>query len=307
MSALLSGKLCVMFLHQEKGSCNPAIPISINFPLPIHHTEYMRILSVLMISVAFAGALYGQGKQPTPPAPPAAPASVTVAPPAESSPTASSATGIRFVLKTPMSLPSTIYMPLDSKRLEKVDIRPAHPGRRCLYPKSKIITLFGGLNEKGMPENKLVSLPLPVDLGPKTLALVGKNSNGEITMDFINEAELPMNCIYIQNLTGRTFTLEIPNPPTGEKSTIELPSKAIYIFGKNATPSPVSRPTPANLTYMTKLPNGKITKVKDRGMILTTYPSRKVVMIISPDPSGRTVVLSELMIFKEKPVAQAAK
>ena len=38
-------------------------------------------------------------------------------------------------------------------------------------------------------------------------------------------------------------------------------------------------------------------------MMLTTYPGRKVVMIISPDASGRTVVLSELMIFKEKTVA----
>ena len=52
--------------------------------------------------------------------------------------------------------------------------------------------------------------------------------------------------------------------------------------------------------------NGKVVKVKDRGMMLTTYPGRKVVMIISPDSTGRTVVLTELMIFKEKPVAASS-
>ena len=205
-----------------------------------------------------------------------------------------------------MSLPSPIYMPIDSKRLEKVEIRAALPGRRSVYPRSKIITLFGGLDQKGMPTNKLVSKPLPADLGSKTLALVGKNSKGELTLDFINESELPLNCVYIQNLTGRTFTLELPKPPSGEKSAIELPSKSTYIFGKNATDSSISRTTPANLTYMTRLKNGKVVKVKDRGMMLTTYPGRKVVMIISPDSTGRTVVLTELMIFKERPGAASS-
>ena len=205
-----------------------------------------------------------------------------------------------------MSLPSPIYMPIDSKRLEKVEIRAALPGRRSVYPKSKIITLFGGLDQKGMPTNKLVSKPLPPDLGSKTLALVGKNSKGELTLDFINESELPLNCVYIQNLTGRTFTLELPKPPSGEKSAIELPSKSTYIFGKNSTDSNISRTTPANLTYMTRLKNGKVVKVKDRGMMLTTYPGRKVVMIISPDSTGRTVVLTELMIFKERPGAASS-
>ena len=217
-----------------------------------------------------------------------------------------SVNGIRFVLKEPMSLPSPIYMPIDSKRLEKVEIRAALPGRRSVYPKSKIITLFGGLDQKGMPTNKLVSKPLPPDLGSKTLALVGKNSKGELTLDFINESELPLNCVYIQNLTGRTFTLELPKPPSGEKSAIELPSKSTYIFGKNSTDSNISRTTPANLTYMTRLKNGKVVKVKDRGMMLTTYPGRKVVMIISPDSTGRTVVLTELMIFKERPGAASS-
>ena len=54
---------------------------------------------------------------------------------------------------------------------------------------------------------------------------------------------------------------------------------------------------------MARLKDGKVVKVKERGMMLTTDPGRKVVMIISPDASGRTVVLSELMIFKEKTVA----
>ena len=157
-----------------------------------------------------------------------------------------------------------------------------------------------------MPTDKLVSKPLPADLGSKTLALVGKNSKGELTLDFINESELPLNCVYIQNLTGRTFTLELPKPPSGEKSAIELPSKSTYIFGKNATDSNISRTTPANLTYMTRLKNGKVVKVKDRGMMLTTYPGRKVVMIISPDSTGRTVVLTELMIFKERPGAASS-
>lgn len=214
-----------------------------------------------------------------------------------------SVNGIRFVLKTPMTLPEVIYMPIDGKRLEKVELRAALPGRRSVYPRSKIITLFGGLDQKGMPTNKLVSKPLPDNLGPKTLALVGKNSKGEFTLDFINEAELPMNCIYIQNLTGRTFTLELPNPPMGEKSAIELPSMATYVFGKDVAGARRGRSTPANLTYMARLKDGKVVKVKERGMMLTTYPGRKVVMIISPDASGRTVVLSELMIFKEKTVA----
>lgn len=120
-----------------------------------------------------------------------------------------------------------------------------------------------------------------------------------MTLDFINESELPLNCVYIQNLTGRTFTLEFPKPPSGEKSAIELPSKSTYIFGKNSTDSNISRTTPANLTYMTRLKNGKVVKVKDRGMMLTTYPGRKVVMIISPDSTGRTVVLTELMISRK--------
>ena len=41
-------------------------------------------------------------------------------------------------------------------------------------------------------------------------------------------------------------------------------------------------------------------------MMLTTYPGRKVVMIISPDSTGRTVVLTELMIFKERPGAASS-
>lgn len=265
----------------------------------------MRILSILTVTCLLVGMSFvqGQTRQPSSPEPSGpdrnSPAGDTV----DQSFSPASVNGIRFVLKTPMSLPPVIYMPTDAKKLEKVEIRAALPGRRSIYPKSRIITLFGGLDQKGMPTNKLVSKPLPDNLGTKTLALVGKNSNGELTMDFINEAELPFNCVYIQNLTGRTFTLELPNPPSGEKKAIELPSKAVYIFGKNATGANSSRSTPANLTYMTRLKTGEVVKVKDRGMMLTTYPSRKVVMIISPDSSGRTVVLTELMLFKEKPVA----
>ncbi|MCC8148087.1 hypothetical protein [Akkermansia sp.] len=268
----------------------------------------MRILPILVITCLLGSVPFVHGQSRTT-ANPEAPKPETNAPAADTvdkSLSPASVNGIRFVLKAPMALPSPIYMPIDSKRLEKVEIRAALPGRRSVYPKSKIITLFGGLDQKGMPTNKLVSKPLPTDLGPKTLALVGKNSSGEITLDFINEAELPMNCVYIQNLTGRTFTLELPKPPTGEKSVIELPSKSTYIFGKDAIDSNVSRTTPANLTYMTRLKNGKVVKVKDRGMMLTTYPGRKVVMIISPDSSGRTVVLTELMIFKEKPATASA-
>ena len=258
----------------------------------------MRILPILAFTCLFGSISFAQGQSRTPsrpePAQPAAnaPAADTV----DKSLPPAAVNGIRFVLKEPMSLPSPIYMPIDSKRLEKVEIRAALPGRRSVYPKSKIITLFGGLDQKGMPTDKLVSKPLPADLGSKTLALVGKNSKGE----------LPLNCVYIQNLTGRTFTLELPKPPSGEKSAIELPSKSTYIFGKNATDSNISRTTPANLTYMTRLKNGKVVKVKDRGMMLTTYPGRKVVMIISPDSTGRTVVLTELMIFKERPGAASS-
>ncbi|WP_302016165.1 hypothetical protein [uncultured Akkermansia sp.] len=268
----------------------------------------MRILPILAITCLLGSVSFVHGQSRTT-AKPETPKPETNAPAADTvdkSLSPASVNGIRFVLKAPMALPSPIYMPIDSKKLEKVEIRAALPGRRSVYPRSKIITLFGGLDQKGMPTNKLVSKPLPTDLGPKTLALVGKNSSGEITLDFINEAELPMNCVYIQNLTGRTFTLELPKPPTGEKSVIELPSKSTYIFGKDAIDSNVSRTTPANLTYMTRLKNGKVVKVKDRGMMLTTYPGRKVVMIISPDSSGRTVVLTELMIFKEKPATASA-
>lgn len=273
-----------------------------------HSPEYMRILPILAFtcligSVSFA---HGQTRTPSKPEPAKPETNVPSDDTVDKSLPPAAVNGIRFVLKEPMALPSPIYMPLDSKRLEKVDIRAALPGRRSVYPRSRIITLFGGLDQKGMPTNKLVSKPLPTDLGPKTLALVGKNSRGEFTLDFINEADLPLNCIYIQNLTGRTFTLELPKPPAGEKNAIELPSKATYIFGKNnAADSSVSRTTPANLTYMTRLKNGKVVKVKDRGMMLTTYPGRKVVMIISPDSTGRTVVLTELMIFKERPGASS--
>lgn len=264
----------------------------------------MRFSSIFTLVLTLSGVLssYGQSKPPAP-APKPAPAAPAGNEPGEggdnqpASPEA--ANGVRFVLTTPMSMPSTIYMPIDSKKLEKVELRAALPGRRSVYPRSKVVTLFGGLDAKGMPTNKLVSKPLPLTPGPKTLALVGKNSNGELTLDFINEAELPMNCIYIQNLTGRTFTLEVPSPPTGEKSAIELPSKAVYIFGKNAM-SEEGRAIPAKLTYMTKLKNGQPYKVKDRGMMLTTYRDRKVIMTIAPDSSGKTVVVSELMIFPER-------
>ena len=203
----------------------------------------MRILPILAFTCLFGSISFAQGQSRTPsrpePAQPAAnaPAADTV----DKSLPPAAVNGIRFVLKEPMSLPSPIYMPIDSKRLEKVEIRAALPGRRSVYPRSKIITLFGGLDQKGMPTNKLVSKPLPPDLGSKTLALVGKNSKGELTLDFINESELPLNCVYIQNLTGRTFTLELPKPPSGEKSAIELPSKSTYIFGKNSTDSNISR------------------------------------------------------------------
>lgn len=273
-----------------------------------YSSEYMRILPILAItsllgSVSF---VHGQSRTPSQPEPAKPETNSPAADTVDKSLPPASVNGIRFVLKTPMSLPSPIYMPIDSKRLEKVEVRAALPGRRSVYPRSRIITLFGGLDQKGMPTNKLVSKPLPTDLGPKTLALVGKNSSGELTLDFINEAELPLNCVYIQNLTGRTFTLELPRPPSGEKNAIELPSKSTYIFGKESTGSNDSRSTPANLTYMTRLKNGKVVKVKDRGMMLTTYPGRKVVMIISPDSTGRTVVLTELMIFKEKPAAASS-
>lgn len=272
----------------------------------------MRILSLLafFFLIGSIPLAQGQGKASSSKDSPSAkpdtdsPAADTV----DTSLAPAAVNGIRFVLKEPMTLPSPIFMPVASKKLEKVEIRPALPGRRCVYPKSKVITLFGALDAKGMPTNKLVSKPLPADLGAKTLALVGKNAKGEFTLDFINESDLPLNCVYIQNLTGRAFTLELPKPPSGEKSTIELPSKATYIFGKNSSSSKVSCATPANLTYMTRLKNGKVIKVKDRGMMLTTYPNRKVVMILSPDSTGQTVVLTELMIFKEKPgVASSAK
>lgn len=274
-------------------------------PFTFHSHEYMRILPILTISCLLGSVsfVHGQTRTPAKPEPAKPETNAPAADTVDKSLPPASVNGIRFVLKAPMALPSPIYMPIDAKRLEKVEIRAALPGRRSVYPKSRIITLFGGLDQKGMPTNKLVSKPLPNDLGPKTLALLGKNSTGEFTLDFINEAELPLNCIYIQNLTGRTFTLELPKPPQGEKSAIELPSKSTYIFGKDSTDSNVSRTTPANLTYMTRLKNGKVVKVKDRGMMLTTYPGRKVVMIISPDSSGRTVVLTELMIFKEKSVS----
>ena len=268
----------------------------------------MRILPILAFTCLLGSVsfVHGQTRTPSKPEPAKPETNAPAADTVDKSLSPAAVNGIRFVLKTPMPLPSPIYMPIDSKRLEKVEIRAALPGRRSVYPRSKIITLFGGLDQKGMPTNKLVSKPLPTDLGPKTLALVGKNSSGEFTLDFINEAELPLNCVYIQNLTGRTFTLELPKPPAGEKSAIELPSKSIYIFGKDSTDSNVSRTTAANLTYLTRLKNGKVVKVKDRGMMLTTYPGRKVVMIISPDSTGRTVVLTELMIFKEKPVAASS-
>lgn len=269
----------------------------------------MRILPILAFTclIGSVSLVHGQTRTPSKPEPATpgkdAPSADTV----DKSLSPAAVNGIRFVLKEPMALPSPIYMPIDPKRLEKVDIRAALPGRRSVYPRSRIITLFGGLDQKGMPTNKLVSKPLPTNLGPKTLALVGKNSKGELTLDFINEADLPLNCIYIQNLTNRTFTLELSKPPTGEKKAIELPSKATYIFGKNsAADNNVSRTTPANLTYMTRLKNGKMIKMKDRGMMLTTYPGRKVVMIISPDSTGRTVVLTELMIFKERPAAASS-
>lgn len=149
----------------------------------------MRILPILAFTCLFGSISFAQGQSRTPsrpePAQPAAnvPASDTV----DKSLPPAAVNGIRFVLKEPMSLPSPIYMPIDSKRLEKVEIRAALPGRRSVYPRSKIITLFGGLDQKGMPTNKLVSKPLPPDLGSKTLALVGKNSKGELTLDFINE------------------------------------------------------------------------------------------------------------------------
>lgn len=220
--------------------------------------------------------------------------------------TQASATGIRFVLKTPMQLPETIYMPIDKNKLSKVELRPAIPGRRTIYPKNKKIALYSAL-DKGKPTNPIIIKELPANLSKKTLGVIGKDSNGKITLDFIDETALPFNCIYIQNLTGRTYTLELKKPYEGEPKTIELKPKSTYIFGKNSAGLPHSQTTPADVTYMTKVKSGKVVKVKERSMMLTTYPSRKVVMILSPDATGRTMQLSELLIYKERPVAPAKK
>ncbi|MFR4417001.1 MAG: hypothetical protein ACLT8E_06250, partial [Akkermansia sp.] len=126
----------------------------------------------------------GQSRTPSRPEPAQPAANAPAADTVDKSLPPAAVNGIRFVLKEPMSLPSPIYMPIDSKRLEKVEIRAALPGRRSVYPRSKIITLFGGLDQKGMPTNKLVSKPLPPDLGPKTLALVGKNSSWRVYPGF---------------------------------------------------------------------------------------------------------------------------
>ena len=97
----------------------------------------MRILPILAFTCLFGSISFAQGQSRTPsrpePAQPAAnvPASDTV----DKSLPPAAVNGIRFVLKEPMSLPSPIYMPIDSKRLEKVEIRAALPGRRSVYPR----------------------------------------------------------------------------------------------------------------------------------------------------------------------------
>ncbi len=280
----------------------------------------MRILSILALSLILGGLSNAQQKKEMPAKPsdsPAAPmdgnkgkknSSSTV----QSEQVLSSPTGVRFVLKSPFSVPPKVYMPLAKNRLEEVELRAGLPGRRSVYPKGRKISLYSGLNEKGVPsqEHLMVSKQIPDGFGSKTLALLGKNSAGKITMDFIDEREVPFNCVYIRNMTGRTYTLEI-NPRGDNKKEIVLAAagspdgKDVYIFGKDRTGADVSKTTPANLTYMTTLKNGKKVKIKDRGMMLTTYPTRKVIMFISPDASGKTAVLSELMLFKERATAPA--
>ncbi len=260
-------------------------------------------LPVFFGSISFA---QGQSRTPSRPEPAQPAANAPAADTVDKSLPPAAVNGIRFVLKEPMSLPSPIYMPIDSKRLEKWKSAPPFRGAAAFTPGARSLPCSGAWTRKACrPINSSASPCRPI-LAPKPWLWSAKNSKGELTLDFINESELPLNCVYIQNLTGRTFTLELPKPPSGEKSAIELPSKSTYIFGKNSTDSNISRTTPANLTYMTRLKNGKVVKVKDRGMMLTTYPGRKVVMIISPDSTGRTVVLTELMIFKERPGAASS-
>ncbi len=277
----------------------------------------MRILSILTLSLVLGGfALAQQSARPAKPAKtdktekdmPAAPiddnkggadsANETLTPVA-----VSSRTGIRFVVKTAISLPSKVYMPLAKNKLEVVDLRTGLPGRRSVYPKGRKINLYGGINDKGLPENLLVSKDIPQDFGSKTLALIGKNKAGKLTMDFIDEKELPLNSVYIQNQTGRTYTLEF-NPKTKDQKDVVLEPNQVYIFGKDNSEK-YSKATPYHLTYMTKLKNGKTIKVLDRKTTLTTYPNRKVVLAISPDESGRTAILSELHIYKEQAVPAA--
>ncbi len=275
----------------------------------------MRILSILTLSLVLGGFAFAQ--QSSRSAKPAKPQDEKPAAPMDSNkgdensssetltPTSVAArTGIRFVLKTAISLPSKVYMPLAKNKLEVVDLRTGLPGRRSLYPKGRKISLYGGISEKGIPEDLLVSKQIPDNFGSKTLALIGKNSSGKLTIDFIDEKELPLNAVYIQNQTGRTYTLEI-NPKTKDQKNVELAPGQVYIFGKDNNDK-YSKSTPVHLTYMMRLKNGKTTKIKDRGFMLTTFPNRKVILAISPDDKGRTAVLSELMIYKEHSTPAAA-
>ena len=100
----------------------------------------MRIPFILTVACFLGGMslVHGQSRQPAAPRTPEparnSPAGDTV----DKSLSPASVNGIRFVLKTPMTLPEVIYMPIDGKRLEKVELRAALPGRRSVYPLSLI-------------------------------------------------------------------------------------------------------------------------------------------------------------------------
>ncbi len=216
--------------------------------------------------------------------------------------------GIRFITKKPgMTIESEVYMPTEKGKIEKVQINKGLPGARVFFPKGmKVISLYTGVDDKGKPTGLLIQKELPANISNRTLAIVDKLANGKWDIMFINEAEIPYGAVNFYNLTNKTFVIKLTNPPTGEQPQIILPSLGTYVFGKSNKLESSSTTTPAVLMDEKKLPNGKKQWFKERGFMITTYKQRKVIMLITPDPSGRTVELSEIMLFMESSTSGAA-
>ena len=206
---------------------------------------------------------------------------------------------IRFILLNGSNpVTEKLILPTGKDTTEEIAIGRGMPGKKVMFPKAtKTLTLYGDVDKEGKPIEPLFKKDLPTDLGNKVLGLTNKGKSGKIDILFIDEDKIPYGGVMFYNLTNKNFVLNFPNPPAGEKQTLELKAHDTYLFGKTLAEAGVSTSTAATLMDLKKLPNGKEMWMKERGFMITSYKKRKVIFILTPNSNGTTVEMTEIMLF----------